>query len=660
VGPELSILQLKKPMLNKISSWFSLVTTPTIIFLIPGISIYLNNQSEFSYSLNAISAILFAWICCYLAGALFFRLQSFRFFNLALAWYYSLGVCWFTYRIAHQQLNAWPGLDLSLFLILCLIGPILLSLFLKKLILRSSVISIISLAGFFLVSGNIGYLLINLETSSPSPPQTRRPVHLSQASTPQLPNIYHIVFDEYQTEMFELTLNPEIRRQMAGFTWFPENTSIYGRTEMSLSSYMQGKPFDFNESQKDYIDRAMMDTKGSLPFFLKKKGYKLSCYLHQSFQDLPNIYDTTIFHKDYVTRHVLENGNFFLDFFKGFISKFTRAKPVFIEETGTFKIPDVSVTLKDGSQSRWDVEMSLEKNPGKAMDGKDGETVYFSLDKISVPEKNNPASASAFLQATYGIAVSLLVYSELPPLFYGAVLPDSYLEQLKSQAFMPSKIPIVSYLSFENFLEKEQDKSPFGRYEYIHLILPHFPSVLKSDCSYNPDLSSTSPGEQSDCATKLILRFIDCLKSLDRYTNSIIIMHGDHGSRYKIKKGRLSAIKDKQSPEWSRARARALLLYKPPGMAVSESLVKSPHRTTLLDIAPTLVNAVDPEFAAKKIQFQGVPLLSQNFPVRKSRDFYFYKKISIEKGLTDKMKYYSIDANGDINFKKQITVNPGL
>lgn len=154
------------------------------------------------------------------------------------------------------------------------------------------------------------------------------------------------------------------------------------------------------------------------------------------------------------------------------------------------------------------------------------------------------------------------------------------LKLVKNKNFLPFSVPIASYLSFQNYLEQEAELPARGRYTLIHLVIPHQPEVLSSDCSYDLGGGTTSQIEQAGCATKLLVEFVARLKELHRLDDSLVIAHADHGAY---------DANNKAADVTERVSLNALLLIKPIGahgpMAVSDT------RSSLVDLAPTLLEA---------------------------------------------------------------------
>jgi len=111
------------------------------------------------------------------------------------------------------------------------------------------------------------------------------------------PNIYHIILDEYQTDMFSMTLDPEIRKKLGGFVFSPEAVTVFGRTEMSFATIFSGKNYDFKSPPLGY-QKAAFNTEDSFLFWLKKAGYRTSAVMHPVFNFKLKGFDSVAFHKE--------------------------------------------------------------------------------------------------------------------------------------------------------------------------------------------------------------------------------------------------------------------------------------------------------------------------------------------------------------------------
>ena len=115
-----------------------------------------------------------------------------------------------------------------------------------------------------------------------------------------LPNVYHIVFDEYQTEMFEAVLDDGLRRALAGFTWYRDARTVYGRTEMSMASVFAPADYDYQATPQDFVDASVLAPDSSLQL-IRQAGYTTTAYLHlESLYHEPPPFDESILFKDSV------------------------------------------------------------------------------------------------------------------------------------------------------------------------------------------------------------------------------------------------------------------------------------------------------------------------------------------------------------------------
>lgn len=100
------------------------------------------------------------------------------------------------------------------------------------------------------------------------------------AATPDLPNIYHLIFDEYQTDIFEHLLDDRVRHALRGFSFYPDTTATFGRTEMALPSMFGSDDYAYDRTRADYVAQAFHG-RGSTLGVLRDLGYHRSGYLHE-------------------------------------------------------------------------------------------------------------------------------------------------------------------------------------------------------------------------------------------------------------------------------------------------------------------------------------------------------------------------------------------
>jgi hypothetical protein len=144
------------------------------------------------------------------------------------------------------------------------------------------------------------------------------------------------------------------------------------------------------------------------------------------------------------------------------------------------------------------------------------------------------------------------------------------------------------------------------RYKFIHLVTPHAPFVSSSDCTFagtTLEYSKEAFTQQSFCALKTIIAFLDQLKVSGIYDNSMLIIHGDHGGGVPfdmlLENGDKTNSTEALYQMWGNP--LPLVLIKPPG-AVG-TLHISDHQVQLLDVPVTVAQLLgfSSEFPGKSM-----------------------------------------------------------
>ncbi len=153
-----------------------------------------------------------------------------------------------------------------------------------------------------------------------------------------------------------------------------------------------------------------------------------------------------------------------------------------------------------------------------------------------------------------------------------------FLRSAQAQRLSAHSQPVVSRLSFESVLQAEARLPARGRYTLVHLLLPHDPFLLRSDCGHGSASKPTDLRQQTDCTLRLVVRYLGRLQELGRLEPSVVVVHGDHGSGEVLRDGRLVADEA--------AYFRTLLLVK--RAAARGPLRQGSEPARAADIAPTL------------------------------------------------------------------------
>jgi hypothetical protein len=186
--------------------------------------------------------------------------------------------------------------------------------------------------------------------------------------------------------------------------------------------------------------------------------------------------------------------------------------------------------------------------------------------------------------------------STLPNAIAKFVIQSDVAEEIADGKLLASVRVVRTNQMFLELLKEEENLPDRGRYTFVHLLTTHSPYVLEPDCSYNIsgwDISRTSRDGSYQCALQLISQFVETLKKLNRYDNSLVVIQADHGNGVFINGERLQGtpvVDDKTKKLWDQRRVKALLLIKPPGKNGKDNFEVSQSETMLVDLFPTIMD----------------------------------------------------------------------
>jgi hypothetical protein len=330
------------------------------------------------------------------------------------------------------------------------------------------------------------------------------------ASATSRPNVYHVVFDGLQTEIFELSHASEEEGSLEGFVYFPGNQAIYHGTALSLASTFSSRRYGYDRPIEEFVDQGLSHL--SLVSKLKRAGFQTMAVVPAIHTVPPKLFDHVVQHSDNSQRSVAMNTEAF---------------------------------------------------------------------------------------------VRLWVFSNIPPDTRRRLVKSEWLSeqtrmelrQIATGRALAESAPVTSYMSFMELIESEEAQGDAGRYTFVHLLIPHAPYMFRGDCSYEEGQRMADPLPQSRCAVQMLAKFVDRLHGLNRFEDSLILVHGDHGEPFRLNNGTLV-----------RTRARSLrtpLLIKPVGAKRTAGFQICEAETTLLDVAPTVLEQVG---LPSELAFEGASL----------------------------------------------------
>lgn len=189
-----------------------------------------------------------------------------------------------------------------------------------------------------------------------------------------------------------------------------------------------------------------------------------------------------------------------------------------------------------------------------------------------------------------------------------------------------SRMKYIWIRVLNRMVKDEKGRAVVGNYVYAHVQLPHAPFELDEWC--NPILWESDRAlelsertligtiNQSRCAVRKMVEFLDVLREEGKYKESLIIIQSDHGTKIfaddKMNGRQKSAgERDEIPPEMNIVSriSRSLLIIKPFGRE-TERFEVSDRLTQLLDIPATIMSELG---EADKFE-EGISVFSDDFP----------------------------------------------
>ena len=397
-----------------------------------------------------------------------------------------------------------------------------------------------------------GLIILTFILQSISPSKEGQLAPSNQPSTKQLPNIYHVHVEGFQTDYFLRYMNnhPKAKKKLMGFTIFEKNISNYPSTAQSQASYLTSTTHlsgRFDKWLRKY-DQGLLKN-------LKKAGYQLT---QHSLRPL----DSSVFNNTVDLKK-------FLIYQHGFIVEFTR---IWLAKVSPNFLTNEMLSIGKKLGTRFFYILNPKSSVDIALTKEDGSSASFGI---------------------FGFNDLTSRISKYPP-------TNQYI------------------YSVNDILHDTYKASPTCELE-------NKPSFSLGKRYYR----------QFECTMGLIDDLISELKNLNRFNNSIIIIHGDHGSHYagqllKTEGASFATNKDTISqPPYDLAigssrlvdlesQARALLMIKPLNALGEMKISDIPSQ--LLDIYPTIMGQVG---IKNLMKVEGIDIFNDIVSYNRPRYFYY-------------------------------------
>jgi hypothetical protein len=429
-----------------------------------------------------------------------------------------------------------------------------------------------------------------------------KPAAAATGARPQ-GNVYHVMLDMYQSELFPIVLEQQRDLDFSGFRFYRRYNSNYSRTEISIPAILAGRFYASGESFPAFEAQAHRQGYWAA---LRDNNVDVWLYpyigLHRSF--CPEFPLGCTYAEDLY----LESKQFFsiatiVDFW------FLRLLP-----------NSVALRIYRGSYSFTRPHLGIEAPPAFSLTASvlnfAGSTAWAGLVERSATKKLTLAPADV--------------------------------------ALYTSRRQLMSVALFEQFLRDEPRRPANGQYTYIHVMIPHPPWTLDEKCNGLPpstediDAGPGSPLGTTSCATRLAARLVDRLKELGRFDNSLIMIQSDHGDTFSFGVDTYASRFDRKKtmddvaartlpalfitrpqlehywthtsdwpPSMVETASSALLAVKFPGVT---QFVASDEPAAAIDIAPTVLR----HFGLPTHAWPGIPLHPGSERARDARPIEFF------------------------------------
>ena len=285
-----------------LSILLSLTPTPLLLFISTSSDIYLRNQTLLQFQYEVLAPFVKLFLVTWSVGILLATLSRFhRVFRPALTLYYLVGPVFLVFAFFRGLQGILPGIEslyattlgLAFWPLLLLTAAIVLNRWLSD----PSVTRAFAVFGMILLAYEGGTLFYNVWFLSPGAnPKSDLTQPLPPGPT-ELPNIYHLVFDAYQTDLLEHTLNEETKKSLAGFTYFPNNKAEWAWTPMSFGTFISGRDYFYDRTSAEFVKSAF-DSKASLLYWLKSVGYQTVAFVPGGWVGQDTFFDRYVSHDD--------------------------------------------------------------------------------------------------------------------------------------------------------------------------------------------------------------------------------------------------------------------------------------------------------------------------------------------------------------------------
>ena len=280
------------PNQNSNLRFLSLLPTPILVFISNALPLYIINQSELNYQWTVLAPFIIAAFVTLLFGLFLLSLQSSLVSRTFIWLYYLSGPGLLIYSLLRgiESLGMETGPSLftyTLFLFFFVAG-------LASRVEPSKFVSLFAVFGTLLVLQTVISVGNNVELKEGSHQSLPR-LPQFKSSEERLPNIYHLVLDEYQSDFFDTQISDTLKSKLSGFKYYSNASALYDMTNWSIPSMFLGEEYRSQETDLSYQNRAF-NSESSFLHQLKDTGYSTSAYTRKLYPFDLGLFDETYVH----------------------------------------------------------------------------------------------------------------------------------------------------------------------------------------------------------------------------------------------------------------------------------------------------------------------------------------------------------------------------
>ena len=255
----------------------AIVAPGLVVFAIPMVSLIARNDEYFGGAYSAGRRVYVAGLLLVLAGVALWALRRTRVGRVAFVAYLLITPAYLVYALL-------AGAPRSIVLAALAIVVAVVAVLIARAGSSTSVRAVAIVSTVILVANGASAIL---ETTAPPPEEigaagapeaadgktipTAPPVEDRQSGESR-PNVYHVILDEFQSDQFDVAARDQDRAALAGFTYFPEAVTPYGRTELAVADLFSQADYDFTVAPNAFVFQALINPSSSIQV-LRAAGY---------------------------------------------------------------------------------------------------------------------------------------------------------------------------------------------------------------------------------------------------------------------------------------------------------------------------------------------------------------------------------------------------